>query len=209
MSQGQGAPGGAAEASRPVVAKPPSERSRHSGEHQPSYYPAVPDTGDTGTAHGNITVHGDTASASGAETSSLSSGHPRRPRHHRRCQRTQQPAQQATATAATGDKQYGRSRGGGGGAVAAAAGVRYVVVQPLRRCWRRAGCWWGRCCLLLWRAAVDLVRTPGLLLLHCVLAVLAGVVVGVIFLHQEQTLVGMQNASGKEREGRGRGLGVG
>ncbi|GLC52605.1 hypothetical protein PLESTB_000648300 [Pleodorina starrii] len=56
--------------------------------------------------------------------------------------------------------------------------------------------WWRSCCLLFWRSGVDMARTPGLLLLHCGLAVAAGVVVGLIFLRQKADLTGMQNASG-------------
>ncbi|GIL79358.1 hypothetical protein Vretifemale_8729, partial [Volvox reticuliferus] len=56
--------------------------------------------------------------------------------------------------------------------------------------------WWRSCCLMFWRCGVDMARTPGLLVLHCGLAVAAGCVVGLIFLRQKRDLTGMQNAAG-------------
>jgi hypothetical protein len=49
---------------------------------------------------------------------------------------------------------------------------------------------------LFWRAGADMLRTPGLLLLHLALALLSGLLVGLIFLHQQFDLAGAQNRAG-------------
>jgi hypothetical protein len=49
---------------------------------------------------------------------------------------------------------------------------------------------------LFWRAGADTARTPGLLLMHLALALLSGLLVGLIFLHQQFDLAGAQNRAG-------------
>ncbi|KAL6754353.1 ABC-2 type transporter-domain-containing protein [Haematococcus lacustris] len=60
---------------------------------------------------------------------------------------------------------------------------------------RRPGAW-HQGAVLFCRTATDMWRNPSLLLMHVLLALVTGVVVGVIFLHQPFTLSGVQNRAG-------------
>ncbi|KAL4457602.1 hypothetical protein ABPG75_012467 [Micractinium tetrahymenae] len=102
------------------------------------------------------------------------------------------PAQRMTSSTSSQETDAdaaGADQGGGGkGAPSAAPSGR----QPHRRKAR-----YGRqLSVMFWRTLTDIVRNPALLLLHCVVALVMGLITGLTFYNSDMTNIGVQNRMG-------------